>query len=96
MSAAPPVAPVPWYQGQRFIALCQSSALLVLVWLIQSLTSNTWEWRGIAVAVLGNVLLQLKDWWNPNIVGPFDFTNKNNVPAPLAPSSVADAVKRQG
>lgn len=87
MSAAPPnlgdpamvdPTPVAWYKSQRFIALCQSTVLLVLGWLSTALATNEWAWRAIAIAVLGNVLIGLKDWWNPNVVAPFAALNKNN------------------
>lgn len=86
-------APVVWYKTQRFIALCQSTAILVLGWLTAALSTNEWAWRGIAIAVLGNVLVALKDWWSPTVQAPFAVMNRNNnVTVPSA--SVADAVKR--
>ena len=75
---APAAGPVTWYKSQRFIALCQSTTLLVLGWLGTALATNEWAWRAIAIAVLGNVVLQLKDWWNPNVVAPFAVMNKSN------------------
>lgn len=71
--------PVAWYESQRFIALCQSTTLLVLGWLTAALTTNVWEWRAISIAVLGNVIVALKDWWSPNVQAPFSFMNKSNV-----------------
>ena len=72
---------VQWYRSQRFIILCQSSALLILAWLGTALATNDWAWRTVAVSVLGNVVLQLKDWWSPTVVAPFASLNKNNVDA---------------
>ena len=75
-----PASPtVLWYQSQRFITLCQSSALLIITWLGVALATNDWAWRTIAISVLGNVALQLKDWWSPTIVAPFAALNRNNV-----------------
>ena len=71
-------SPVAWYKSQRFIALCQSTAVLLLGWLAAALGTNDWAWRGIAVAVLGNVIVALKDWWSPNVVAPFAVLNRNN------------------
>jgi hypothetical protein len=67
---------VRWYQSQRFIALCQSTVLLVLGWLIAALSTNDWAWRPITIAVLTNILIILKDWWSPNVQAPFKFMNK--------------------
>lgn len=87
MSAEPPVPvaipespayPVAWYKSQRFIAMCQSTALLVLGWLTAALATNDWAWRPIAIAVLGNVVIALKDWWNPSVVAPFAMMNRSN------------------
>jgi hypothetical protein len=69
-SPAPIPAPVIWYKSQRFIALCQSTAVLILGWLAAALSTNDWQWRAIGVAVLGNVLVALKDWWSPAVVAP--------------------------
>jgi len=79
-TTTPAESAVQWYRSQRFIALCQSTVLLLLGWLGTALATNDWTWRPIAIAVLGNVLLQLKDWWNPNVVAPFAALNKNNAP----------------
>lgn len=87
--------PVLWYKSQRFIILCQSSALLVLTWLIGALSTNNWEWKPVALSVLGNLLLQLKDWWSPNIQAPFAVLNRNNTPTVPA-STVRDAEKSSG
>jgi hypothetical protein len=86
-------APVVWYKTQRFIALCQSTAVLVLGWVSAALATNDWAWRPIAIAVVGNVLVGLKDWWSPNVQAPFAVMNRNNN-ATVSPASVADAVKR--
>src|ERR1019366_157923 len=59
-TTAPASSTVLWYQSQRFVILCQSSALLVLAWLGTALATNDWAWRVIAISVLGNVALQLK------------------------------------
>lgn len=75
LSPGPP-PPVQWYRSQRFIALVQSSVLFVLGWLIQALSTDSWEWKPIAIALLGNIVLQLKDWWNPNVIGPAAFMNR--------------------
>lgn len=97
MSAEPPVPvaipespanPVAWYKSQRFIALCQSTALLILGWLTAALSTNDWAWRGVAIAVLGNIIIALKDWWNPSVVAPFAMMNKNNVSRPGATGGV--------
>lgn len=72
--------PVAWYRSQRFIALLQSTILFVLGWLIAALSTGDWSWKAGAVAVLGNVLIALKDWWSPNVVAPFAVLNQNNVP----------------
>jgi hypothetical protein len=79
LGPAQATAAVKWYQSQRFIALCQSTALLVLGWLGAALASNDWAWRAIALSVTGNIVIVLKDWWNPNITAPFAALNKNNV-----------------
>jgi hypothetical protein len=73
--------PVQWYKSQRFIILVQSTVLLVLGWLIQTLSATpvVWAWKAILIAVLGNILLALKDWWSPTIIAPFAVLNKNNV-----------------
>jgi hypothetical protein len=73
---------VHWYKSQRFIALCQSTVLLILGWLIQALSTNAWLWRAIAISIAGNVLLQLKDWWSPTVIGPADFMNKAKPDSP--------------
>lgn len=82
--APPPVQGplVAWYHSQRFIALCQSTAIIILTWVSAALATNDWSWRTMAVAVIGNILLVLKDWWNPNIVAPFAALNENNVVVP--------------
>jgi hypothetical protein len=90
-----PEQPVHWYQSQRFIALCQSTAVYVLGWLAAALASNDWAWRAMAVGVLGNVIVALKDWWNPNIIAPFSVLNRNNTPT-VSASSVRDAEKTGG
>jgi hypothetical protein len=84
-SSAQPAATVPcdqpqvtWYRSQRFIALCQSTVLLVLGWLGTALATNEWAWRAIALSILGNIVLQLKDWWSPAVVAPFAAMNKSN------------------
>jgi len=75
--------PVAWYKSQRFIALCQSTVLFALGWLISALSTNDWtNWKAGVIAILGNVLIGLKDWWNPNIVAPFAALNKNNTGVP--------------
>jgi hypothetical protein len=71
--------PVVWYKSQRFIVLCQSTAVLILGWLSAALATNDWAWRPIAISVVGNVLVALKDWWSPNVVAPFAALNRNNV-----------------
>ena len=78
-TTTPASSTVLWYQSQRFVILCQSSALLVLAWLGTALATNDWAWRVIAISVLGNVALQLKDWWSPTVIAPFAALNKNNV-----------------
>jgi hypothetical protein len=84
--------PVVWYRSQRFIVLCQSTAVLVLGWVSAALATNDWAWRPIAIAVVGNVLVALKDWWSPNVVAPFAVLNRNNV-VTVPASSVKDAEK---
>jgi hypothetical protein len=79
LGPAPATAAIKWYQSQRFIALCQSTVLLILGWLIAALSSNDWAWRAISISVVGNIVIVLKDWWNPNITAPFAALNKNNV-----------------
>jgi membrane-bound metal-dependent hydrolase YbcI (DUF457 family) len=68
-------SPVPWYRSQRFIALCQSTVLWILGWLVAALSTNDWAWRALAIGVLTNVLIILKDWWAPNVTAPFKFMN---------------------
>lgn len=75
----PTTAPVPWYKSQRFIIMVQSTILLVLGWGGQALATNDWSWRPIAIAVVGNVLLMLKDWWSPTVIAPFAALNRSNV-----------------
>lgn len=83
--------PVAWYKSQRFIALCQSSVILALGWLSAALATNDWRWRTIAIALVGNILVGLKDWWNPNVVAPFAALNKNNsVTVPASSVRAAD------
>ena len=73
--------PILWYKSQRFIILVQSTVLLVLGWLIQVLSTTpiVWLWRAIAISVLGNILLALKDWWSPTVVAPFAAPNSKNI-----------------
>ena len=85
--------PIHWLQSQRFIALCQSSAYLIVAWLIMALSSNTWDWKLLAVTVLGNVLLAINDWKNPNVQAPFAILNRNNT-STVPASSVRDAEKQ--
>lgn len=80
--------PVVWYKSQRFIVLCQSTAVLILGWLSAALATNDWSWRPIAISVVGNILVALKDWWSPNVVAPFAVLNKNNVSGPGATGGV--------
>lgn len=82
-TVTPSDATVPWYKSQRFIALVQSTVLWVLGWLVAALSSNDWAWRAMAIGVGTNVLIVLKDWWNPAVQAPFAVMNKNNV-APVA------------
>ena len=87
--------PVHWYKSQRFIVLCQSSVLTILTWAGVAISTGDTAWRPTAATLLANIVLQLKDWWNPNVVAPFAALNKNNtvtVPA----SSVRDAEKKSG
>lgn len=70
---------VPWYRSQRFIALCQSTVVYALGWLIAALSSNDWSsWKALLIAILGNVLLTLRDWWSPAVIAPFALMNKSN------------------
>ena len=74
-----PAYPVPWYKSQRFIALVQSTVLFGLGWLITALSTNDWtNWKAGLVAVLGNLVIALKDWWSPSVVAPFALMNKKN------------------
>ena len=73
--------PIAWYKSQRFIILVQSNVLLILGWLLQVLSATPieWMWRQIGVAIIGNVMLMLKDWWSPTVIAPFAVLNKKNV-----------------
>lgn len=75
----PPVG-VSWYKSQRFIALCQSEVVIVVTWSVDALTSNAFNLRGLAIILLGNLGLVLKDWWHPNIIAP--FARMNRLPGP--------------
>jgi hypothetical protein len=77
-TVTPSVVAVPWYRAQRFIALFQSCVLITLGWLIQALTTNDWRWRPVAIALAGNALIQLKDWFSPSVIAPFAVMNKSN------------------
>ena len=59
----------------------QSNVLLILGWLLQVLSATPieWMWRQIGVAIIGNVMLMLKDWWSPTVIAPFAVLNKKNV-----------------
>ena len=71
---------VKWYESRSFKALLQSSVLLTLGWVLAALGTNTWDWRtGLAVPLLSNVLVQLRDMWSPTVVGPLSFMNASNV-----------------
>jgi hypothetical protein len=61
---------IPWWKSQRFIALVQSTVLWVLGWLISALSTDEWAWRAMAIGVATNILVLLKDWWNPSVVAP--------------------------
>ena len=88
---------VTWYRSQRFTALWQSCAVLTIGWLMVALQTNSWDWKtGLAVPILGNVLLILKDWNSPAVQAPIPYLNRNNVQAPLSGSAMADVIKRQG
>jgi hypothetical protein len=77
ISPGPP-PPVQWYRSQRFIALVQSTIVFVIGWVIQALSMNDWTlWKALLIAVLGNILIQLKDWWSPQVIGPMAFMNRN-------------------
>lgn len=84
-TTTPSAGAIPWYQSQRFITLCQSTALWVLSWLVAALSSNDWAWRAVAIGVSTNILIALKDWWSPSIIAPFAALNQNNVPAKVDP-----------
>lgn len=87
-------SPVPWYKSQRFIALAQSSTITILTWVGICLSANDWSsWRIAAATLIGNIALQLKDWWNPNVVAPIAMANRNNT-GTVSPASIADAIKR--
>lgn len=89
-----PPAPVFWYKSQRFVALCQSTVLIGLGWLIQAISTNDWTWRPVSIAILGNILLQLKDWFSPGVIGPAAFMN-TTVSSTVSASAVASAVKAE-
>ena len=72
--------PVLWYQSRSFKALVQSSVLLTLAWVGVALSTNVWDWRtGLAVPLISNIVIGLRDMWSPTVNGPFNAMNTNNV-----------------
>ena len=79
MSANPPLpTSVPWYRSQRFIAVCQITALYVLTWLGQAITTRVWDFYSLGGGVISALLVILKDWWSPTVAAPLSFMNKGN------------------
>jgi len=71
--------PVHWYQSLKFKAFAASWLYLVCGWLTTCLTEDRWYWKGLLVStilILGNIM---KEWADPNIIGPINSLNKNNV-----------------
>jgi hypothetical protein len=72
-----PEVPVPWYQSRSFKALAQTTVLLTLGWVLVGLSTNVWDWRtGLAVPIVSNILVGLRDMWSVTVTGPFDFMNR--------------------
>jgi hypothetical protein len=68
---------IPWYKSHAFVALIQTSVLMVLGWLAVALSTNVWDWRtGLAVPLVSNLIIVFKTMWSPTTQGPFDFMNK--------------------
>jgi len=81
-SVQPQPQAVPWYKSQRLIALAQVSAILVLGWVLQGLTTHVWDPYQLGALVISNLVVILKDWWSPTIVAPIAMFNRSNPPAP--------------
>jgi hypothetical protein len=75
------IVPVKWYRSQKFKAYVGSWLTLVFGWLMQCLSSNTLEWKALAVTTLGMAGLVVKDWMQADVIAPFGVMNKNNVSA---------------
>lgn len=87
--------PVAWYRSQRFIVLCQSSVITILTWAGVAVATGDITWRPTAATLIGNIVLQLKDWWNPNVVAPFAVLNRGNT-STVPAASIRDAEKTGG
>ena len=74
--AAPPMR---WYKSQKFKAYVGSWLTLVFGWLMQCLSSNTWEWKALAITTLGMAGLIVKDWMATDVIAPLAVMNRNNV-----------------
>ena len=74
-----PPSGIPWYKSQRVLGLCQASALLALIWTMNGLQSNVWDWKvGLAIPLLANVITVVRDMWSPTVVGPLAVMNRGN------------------
>ncbi|MFA6031114.1 MAG: hypothetical protein WC969_14760 [Elusimicrobiota bacterium] len=83
--AAPASAPpVQWYRSQKFKAYVGSWLTLDIGWLGQCLSSNTWEWKALAISSLLIAGLVVKDWMQADVIAPLGAMNRNNV-TPGAP-----------
>jgi hypothetical protein len=78
-TAPAPERPVQWYRSQKFKAYVGSWLTLVFGWLMQCLSSNTWEWKALAITTLGMCGLVVKDWMQADVIAPVGAMNRNNV-----------------
>ena len=74
-----PPSGIVWYRSQKFLGLCQASALMALMWVMAGLQSGSWDWKaGLAIPLLANVITVVRDMWSPTVAGPFAFQNTKN------------------
>jgi hypothetical protein len=76
----PAQPPVLWWKSQKFTGLWQSAVVMLLLWVINGLGTNVWDWKaGLLIPVLSSAAIAFRDMWSPNVVGILPMQNTNNV-----------------
>lgn len=74
-----PPSGIPWWKAQKFTGFWQSALLTAMIWTLNGVQSNVWDWRaGLVVPILSGAIVVFRDQFSTTVAGPLSMQNTRN------------------